>query len=271
MANYFIGDIQGCFDEFHLLLKKIKFNPQSDHLYLVGDLIGRGPQALETLDFLLLHKHSIHPVLGNHDLHFLAISQGIKSPKANDKYDKLLASSKLSDYVNYLRSLPLLIDLPHLNIIVSHAGISPQWDASTAKTQAKDVENILLGSEYQSLLSAMYNNSINDWTTCHSQMEKAIYTINSLTRMRYCYHDSTLNFSQNCTPTENTNQKLIPWFQFHSPDMIKQQLVFGHWAALMGVTNNKKILALDTGCLWGNWLTAWCVETNTLFEQKSLQ
>lgn len=271
MAHYFIGDIQGCYDELDLLLKKIKFNHQSDHLYLVGDLIGRGPQAVETLNFLMSHQQSIHPVLGNHDLHFLAISQGIKNSKVSDKYDKALSSPNLTKYIDYLRHQPLLIDLPHLNIIVSHAGISPQWNIMTAKKQAQRVEQHLSGPDYYSLLMAMYDNKINDWTACHSPLQQAIFTINSLTRMRYCHLDGTLDFTTNCAPADNTNDNIISWFDCNLSTLSGQRLIFGHWAALMGTTNKANLLALDTGCLWGNWLTAWCAETNAFFQQKSLQ
>lgn len=271
MADYFIGDIQGCFDELDLLLRQLRFNHQVDHLYLVGDLIGRGPQAQETLDFLISHQSSIHPVLGNHDLHFLAICHGIKKPKDSDKFEQILNSQHLPRYVNYLRHLPLIIELPKHKVIMCHAGISPQWDLITARKQAKDVTDWLIGDQLPTLLSAMYNNDINDWPSCTSPLEKAIFSINSLTRMRYCFNNNKLDFQENDSPSNNTNPSLTPWYtqQINLPTQYK--VVFGHWASLLGHTNNPQFIALDTGCLWGEYLTAWALKSNKYFKQKSLQ
>lgn len=271
MADYFVGDIQGCFDELDLLLKNIRFNHQNDHLYLVGDLIGRGPQAKETLDFLISHQSSIHPVLGNHDLHFLAIANGIKKAKESDKYNQLLQSSKLPQYVEYLRHLPLIINFSQHNIVMCHAGITPQWNLTTAIQQASNVEHWLASDVYKDLLSAMYDNTINDWDGCDSSLEKAIFTINSLTRMRYCDTNKFLDLKINCAPAQNENTELTPWFDLQMNLPTQYKVVFGHWAALSGITNNKKFIALDTGCLWKESLTAWNLQENSYFQQKSLQ
>jgi len=271
VATYFIGDIQACFDEFYLLLKQLNFNHQRDHLYLVGDLIGRGPQAVEVLDFLLAHQTSIHPVLGNHDLHFLAIANGLKTAKASDKFERLLQSPNLSKYVDYLRCLPLIIHLPQHKILVTHAGISPQWDTDTALENAHIVEQWLSGEKSTTLLAAMYNNTVNDWDTCNTPLEKAIFTINNLTRMRYCNINGHLDFLEKCAPLSNSNKALSPWFSQLLLSKNDYRIIFGHWASLMGVTNNEKFLALDTGCLWKKWMTAWKLETNTYFQQNSLQ
>lgn len=271
MATYFIGDLQACFDEFNLLLEQLNFNHQRDHLYLVGDLIGRGPQAEETLAFLLAHQASIHPVLGNHDLHFLAIANGIKKAKVNDKFDQLLRSSHLPQYVDYLRNLPLIIHLPQHRIIVTHAGISPQWSIITALEQAHLVEQKLVSESYVTLLTAMYNNDINNWDNCKTAQEKSIFTINSLTRMRYCHTNGSLDFSINCSPPQNIDNTLTSWFSQTSKRNNNYRYIFGHWAALLGTTNDDNFIALDTGCLWGNWMTAWKLESNTYFQQISLQ
>lgn len=271
MADYFIGDIQGCFDELDLLLRKLRFNHQSDHLYLVGDLIGRGPQAKETLDFLITHKSSIHPVLGNHDLHFLAISQGIKPAKGSDKYDNILGHPNLAQYIAYLRQLPLIINFPKHKAVMCHAGITPQWDLTTALEQASVVEKWLISDNYHELLTAMYDDTINDWNACNTSIKKAIFTINSLTRMRYCDANQLLDLKINCEPEHNKNINLTPWFVQTNNLSDKYKVIFGHWAALSGITKNKQFIALDTGCLWGKHLTAWHLQENHYFQQKSLQ
>ncbi len=269
MATYFIGDIQACFDEFILLLEQIEFDHQQDHLYLVGDLIGRGPKPKETLDYLIAHQSSIHPVLGNHDLHFLAVANNIKSNKENDNFTPLLASTKLNDYVNYLRKQPLIRHLEDDELIVCHAGLTPQWSLATAITQARHVNAELTSSRYKSLLEAMYNN-IADWRQCKTQQERLIFTINALTRMRYCNEQGHLEFITKVAPKENSDQTLTPWFNQQHSLLSDQKIVFGHWASILGNTNHPQFIALDTGCLWGNWLTCWRYEDNRFFDQKSL-
>jgi len=270
MASYFIGDIQGCFDEFRLLLAKINFDHDQDTLFLTGDLIGRGPKALETLEYVTAHPNSIKTVLGNHDLHFLAISCGLQLAKPGDKFDQLLASPKLKNYVDYLRAQPLLIALPEHQIIVTHAGLSPQWDLATAKQAASAVEYQLQQPNFAQLLQQMYSNEPNNWADCGSPEQQWVYTINALTRMRYCYSDGSLDFVQKCPPSELKIPELAPWFNLNNPSLDQTKVVFGHWASLLGQTSHANAIALDTGCLWGNHLTAWHLETNQIITQSAL-
>ena len=270
MATYFIGDIQGCFDELMLLLKKLNFDHHQDRLYLTGDLIGRGPNALETLDFITRHQASISTVLGNHDLHFLAISCGIKQAKPSDKFDQLLDSPRLKFFVDYLRHQPLLIELPQHQLVITHAGISPQWDLTAAKQAAIVVEKHLKSENYSELLNAMYCNQPSNWHSCNSALERSIYTINALTRMRYCYDDGQLELTQKCPPSQQSDPKLQPWFYLANPVLEQTKIIFGHWASLEGTTNNPQALALDTGCLWGQYLSAWHLEENIIIQQSSL-
>ncbi|MGB1297931.1 MAG: symmetrical bis(5'-nucleosyl)-tetraphosphatase [Psychrobium sp.] len=269
MATYFVGDLQACFDEFELLLAKVNFDHQQDKLYLVGDLIGRGPKPKETLDFLIAHSESMLPVLGNHDLHFLSVANGIKANKANDNFTPLLDSAELATYIDYLRQQPLLRYLKQHSILISHAGLTPQWDLATAIEQADLVHHQLTAASYVDLLSTMYRN-INDWHQCEGSHERLIFTINALTRMRFCNTQGHLEFATKNSPAKNTDNTLSPWFEL-APDTPQYRSVFGHWAALMGETNNPNYVALDTGCLWGNWLTCWRLEDNQYFTQNSLQ
>jgi len=270
MASYFIGDIQGCFDEFSLLLAKINFEHGRDSLFLTGDLIGRGPKALATLEYVTAHPDSIQTVLGNHDLHFLAISRGIKSAKPSDKFDQLLASPKLDYFTDYLRAQPLLIEQPEHQLILTHAGLSPQWDVTSAKQAALEVEYQLQQPDFTTLLQAMYNNQPNNWLACDSPQQRWIFTINALTRMRYCFSDGSLDFVQNCPPTELKYPELAPWYSLKNASLEQTRVVFGHWASLLGHTSHANAIALDTGCLWGNELTAWCLETDQKIVQPAL-
>lgn len=269
MATYFIGDIQACFDEFKLLLEQVNFDHQQDNLYLVGDLIGRGPKPKETLDFLIAHQSSIHPVLGNHDLHFLAVANNIKANKVNDNFTPLLKSNRLNDYIDYLRKQPLIRYIENKELIVCHAGITPQWSVEIAVTQANRVNAKLISPHYRELLEAMYSN-IADWRECKSQQDELIFTINALTRMRYCDEQSHLEFTIKVAPIENSDPTLTPWFSQQHSLVNDQKIVFGHWASILGQTDRPQFIALDTGCLWGNWLTCWRYEDNSFFYQKSL-
>jgi len=270
MATYFIGDIQGCFDEFELLLQKLAFCPTKDTLYLAGDLIGRGPKSLETLAFVSKHRDIIFPVLGNHDLHFLAIANGIKRAKPSDRFEALLASPKLSEYVDYLRQQPLLIHLPQHNIVLSHAGITPQWDLCSAKQSAAMVEQYLQSNSYCHLLEQMYQIRGDDWDQANSKLEQMVFAINALTRMRYCHDDGRLDFTEKMAPPCTINASLSPWYQHPTRLGDDHRVLFGHWASLMGKTNSPQRIGLDTGCLWGNHLSAWQLENQQLTTVASL-
>lgn len=271
MATYFIGDIQGCFDELMLLLNKLNFDHRHDTLYLTGDLIGRGPDSLATLEFVTQHQNSIKTVLGNHDLHFLAICCGIKEAKPQDKFSQLLASASLSYFVDYLRHQPLLIERPGDNLIVTHAGLSPQWDLAQAVSAARAVESWLKDDDYPQLLAQMYSNEFNSWSANASRVERAIFSINALTRMRYCFADGSLEFSQKCPPQQLRAPELTPWFELKNPQLEHTRVVFGHWASLLGQASHPNAIALDTGCLWGYRLTAWCLESQQITSQQSLK
>jgi len=266
MATYFVGDIQGCFDEFKQLLAAINFCGNNDTLYLAGDLIGRGPKSLETLEFIVANQSSIHTVLGNHDLHFLAIANGIKSAKESDKFGPLLQSEQLSIFVDYLRNQPLLIDLPQHNIVLCHAGITPQWDLATANKAARHVSSQLKSDDYGVLLQQMYGSNHNDWLAAKSCLSQTVFAINALTRMRYCESNGQLDFQLKCAPKDSAEHHLTPWYQFPCQLPNDYTVIFGHWASLMGNTGDSRFLALDTGCLWGNYLTAWRLEDNQQFK-----
>jgi len=265
MASYFIGDVQGCFDEFEALLDKIDFCPDTDQIYLAGDVIGRGPKSLEMLEFITKHQDSIHTVLGNHDIHFLSIANGIKNAKPSDRFDALLLSPRLSFFVDYLRQQPLLIDLPQHKLVLTHAGITPQWDLATAIDAAQRVSQQLQAADYTVLLTKMYAGNHDNWLAADTTLAKNIVAINALTRMRYCFNDGTLELIENCEPALSTNELLTPWYELPSRMPSDYRLIFGHWASLMGKTGHPKFIALDTGCLWGNYLTAWRLEDQALF------
>ncbi|MCL1126866.1 symmetrical bis(5'-nucleosyl)-tetraphosphatase [Shewanella surugensis] len=270
MANYFIGDIQGCFDELMLLLAKVDFNLSKDTLWLVGDLIARGPKSLETLRFVKSLAGSAKIVLGNHDLHLLSVHAGFHTPNPKDNLTSLLAANDINLLIDWLREQPLCqIDTEH-RIIMTHAGVPPQWSLATLQAQTQAVNKQLSAPDYLKLIKSMYRNDINQWQTSLTQNEQAIYTINALTRMRYLYPDQRLNFSEKLSPQMNTQANLSPWFTHQSSLPTQYTLVFGHWAALMGDVPSSQLKALDTGCCWGNNLTLWYLEKNEKITQRQL-
>ncbi|TYK67182.1 symmetrical bis(5'-nucleosyl)-tetraphosphatase [Colwellia echini] len=274
MAIYLVGDIQGCCKELTALLAQVKFSPEHDKLYLAGDLVARGPDSLDTLRLVKSLGKSAKVVLGNHDLHLLAVHAGIRKEKASDHLSKLLAAPDIDELMDWLASQPLLQKVAHSNLVadskskvkhayISHAGISPQWDLLTAKKQAKFVHQRLASNERSYWLSVMYGDEANSWSEAKTDIEKFKFSINALTRMRYCFQDGSLEFTQNKAPDKNDNlntlnqdsiENIVPWFEL-SETINQTPWVFGHWASLMGNASHPNIYPLDTGCVWGNHLT----------------
>jgi bis(5'-nucleosyl)-tetraphosphatase (symmetrical) len=259
MSIYLVGDIQGCYSELTALLKQVSFDSEVDQLYVAGDLVARGPDSLATLRFIKSLKDSAKVVLGNHDLHLLAVYAGIKKVKKQDRLDALLAADDIDELMNWLAQQPLLQKIGKDNAFMSHAGISPQWTLAEAIEQAKLAELRLRSSDRNAWLSLMYGEKPNDWKQAKSEIEKFRYTVNAFTRMRYCYKNKNLEFESKSDPSTiqkspQSNITLLPWYELSSTINVTPW-VFGHWAALMGECSHNNIYPLDTGCVWGNHLT----------------
>ncbi|WP_354625040.1 symmetrical bis(5'-nucleosyl)-tetraphosphatase [Psychromonas sp. MME2] len=255
MATYIIGDIQGCYDELKSLLKLVQFSPKQDELWITGDIIARGPKSLKTLRFIKNLGPCAKVVLGNHDLHLLAIDQGIHSSNKKDKLSGLLKAHDRNELLNWLRMQPLLLRHPEFNFIMVHAGISPQWTLTEAEQLAQEVEQQLRSDHYPQFLKEMYGNQPQSWSPDLQGIDRLRFAVNVFTRMRYCFADGSLDFGCKLAPQqiEDKNQ-LVPWFEVETLDK-RCEIVFGHWAALLGKTNKPGIYGLDTGCVWGNSLT----------------
>ncbi|MCJ8320441.1 MAG: symmetrical bis(5'-nucleosyl)-tetraphosphatase [Colwellia sp.] len=253
MALYIVGDLQGCLTELQGLLKQVDFIPTKDELWLVGDLVARGPRSLETLRFLKSLGDCVKPVLGNHDLHLLATYAGHKKVNPKDCLGDLLAAADVDELMDWLAQQPLIRQLPNEEAYMSHAGLSPQWTIEEALLQAHIAHKNIASKERSYWLKTMYGDQGNDWNKVSNAIERFRYTINALTRMRYCDESLTLEF-QHKDPPNLAPKNLKPWFELVSLTK-NQSWVFGHWAALMGVCATKNIYALDTGCVWRNHLT----------------
>lgn len=268
MALYLIGDIQGCFDELQLLLKKVNFGP-SDSLWLTGDLVARGPKSLETLRWAM-KQPNVFTILGNHDLHLLAVDEGIRPIKSKDLTRPVLKAKDKDELLHWLRHQPLLLEHPDHPLVMTHAGIYPGWSVKQARHLAKEVEHQLAGKDYHKLLSKMYDDQPDQWRDELTGYARWRFIINAFTRMRFCTPDGRLDLAAKVAP-ENAGSKLVPWFELHQQQQpLTHSLVFGHWAALMGKTQDPSYLALDTGCVWGNHMTLYCWETRKFYTQAAL-
>lgn len=262
MANYFIGDIQGCFEGLRKALELVNFNSSIDQLWLTGDLIGRGPNSLETMQFILKNEHCIKTVLGNHDLHFIAVESGIKGHNPKDKFDSILQHKDRDQITYWLRQQPLILELPNQQGYMTHAGLPPLWTPNLAVKMAKKVSKRLQSKDYLAFLPLMYGNEPSRWSDELTKKQQLRFTISALTRMRYCHQNGSLEFKQKGAPGKITDKELLPWFNYDAKRFNDYQWIFGHWASLMGETMSKQVIGLDTGYVWGNALTIYHFETS---------
>lgn len=254
MTDYAVGDIQGCYSELRHLLDKVSFDPDHDILWAVGDLVNRGPESLETLRYLKsLKKHCI-AVLGNHDLHLLAVAHGVRRAKGLDTIDTILAAKDRDKLLDWVRHRPLVHYDKSLKTLMVHAGIPPIWDLDDTRQRAKELEKVLQGKECGEFLENMYGNKPRRWSDKLNGWKRLRMITNYFTRMRLCQADGTLDLSTKLDINASVNG-YAPWFQQPSRLPSKLNVVFGHWAALKGETGMKRIHALDTGCVWGHCLT----------------
>lgn len=254
MAIYAIGDIQGCFDALRRLLDDLRFDPEADRLWSVGDLVNRGPQSLETLRFFRGLGEAATVVLGNHDLHLLAVHAGAQPLRPKDSFAELLAAADAGELLHWLRHRPLLHHDAGLGVVLAHAGIAPAWDLATARACAGEVEAVLRGDDHPAFLDQMYGNEPTAWDEQLAGVERLRYIVNAFTRMRYCDVTGRLDLDFKGRPGEDTGG-LMPWFEVPGRRLVDQRIVFGHWSTL-GLLQRDNLLALDTGCVWGGRLTA---------------
>lgn len=264
MALYCVGDIQGCYDELRRLLDMAAFDPAQDELWLTGDLVARGPKSLDVLRFVQGLGAQATTVLGNHDLHLLATAAGYAKPKKKDKVEAVLNAPDAGQLLDWLRHQPLLAEHPRVALAMCHAGLSPQWDMETARRCAREVEALLRSDQGNWLLCHMYANDPAHWDERLTGLPRWRYIINAFTRMRFCLPDGSLDFHSKVSP-QQPHPGLIPWFEQRPSASHEPELVFGHWAALMGHCDRPRILALDTGCVWGNQLTLWRYDDRAMF------
>lgn len=268
MSLYVVGDIQGCYRELMQLLEQVGFSYQNDTLWCVGDIVARGPDSQSALHFFMNAPDGvINSVLGNHDLNLIGILLGQRQANPNDQLDAILASRQRLDYIDWLRQLPLLHHNSEHNLVISHAGFYPWWTLDDAKKGAFDVERVLKNNDFGIFIKSMFGNQPDKWDSSLAGFDRYRFIVNALTRMRYCTEEGVLNFSEKSHPSDITDEKLQPWFHYYSQPY---RIAFGHWAALMGDTNDDNVIGLDTGCVWGNHMTLWDVDNNVFYQQSAV-
>lgn len=267
MAYYAVGDIQGCYDPLRRLLDSVAFDPQEDTLLCVGDLVNRGPESLDVLRYLKSLKNHCVTVLGNHDIHLLAMIYGIRDHRHSDTLTEILEAPDRQELADWLRHKPLLVVNEKRKMVMCHAGVYPWWSLKKACKQARKVEAVFRQEEQCiKLLKKIYSNDPSKWGGNLSKLQKQRFTINAFTRMRFVSPKGHLNFSE--SGFENKHRKnRVPWFEIENPSLAGYRTIFGHWSAL-GLYNTPSHLALDTGCVWGKHLTLAKIPKNPDTEVK---
>ena len=252
MALYLIGDVQGCDDALARLLDEIAFSPSRDTLVLLGDLVNRGPQSLAVLRRMVALEASAHCLLGNHDLHLLAVAHGVRKPHRSDTLDDILQAPDRAALLDWLRARPLALQMQ--GWLMVHAGVLPQWDAAQTLALAAELESELRGPDWGVFLHNMYGNRPDRWSEQLHGLDRLRVIVNALTRLRFCSIDGVMEFETKDSAA-SAPAGFMPWFEVPQRRSEGSRIAFGHWSTL-GKVQRHDVLSLDTGCVWGGCLTA---------------
>lgn len=254
MALYAIGDLQGCHAEFMALLERLKFDPRRDRLWLTGDLVNRGPASLAALRAVKSLGRAVTVVLGNHDLHLLAMAFAPKTVKRREpELEAVLDAPDAAELLDWLAARPLLHRDDALGWTLIHAGLPPQWTLTQAESCAREVEKALR-DDVAAMLEEMYGDEPDRWSASLKGAARLRFTVNCLTRLRFVDHKGRLVLSYKGTIAD-APAGAMPWFRHPERATKDDAFVFGHWSAL-GYLAEPGLRCLDTGCVWGGALTA---------------
>ena len=263
MATYAVGDLQGCFEPLERLHASVAFDRSRDRLWLVGDLVNRGPDSLACLRFVRSLGDAAVSVIGNHDFHLLCVAEGVEPRKKRDTLDEVLAAPDRAELLAWLRTRPLM----HVegDFALVHAGLLPQWTVTQARALAAEVESELRGSRYREFLARLYGDEPDRWSEELAGMDRLRVIVNAMTRLRVCDASGAMRLEFKGEPGEATEDGWTPWFDMPARRSIDHAIVCGHWSAL-GVCTRPDLLSLDSGCVWGRGLTAVRLEDRALFQ-----
>jgi len=259
MTTYAIGDVQGCYDELQALLDEVKFDFRQDTLWITGDLVNRGPRSLEVLRFIKSLGECAVTVLGNHDLHLLAVAYGHEPPKKGDTLASILEAPDRDELLDWLRMRPLIHydESRHLSLV--HAGIAPQWTLQEALAYAHEAETALRADTFNDFLMNMYGNQPEQWSPELKNWDRLRFIVNCFTRLRYVNGNGRLKLKVKGAPGSQP-KGCLPWFQAPQRQTQNDKILFGHWSTL-GFYNADNVVGLDGGCIWGGKLTAINIDT----------
>lgn len=274
MSTYAIGDLQGCYHELIQLLDKINFDEKNDRLWFVGDLVNRGPESLKTLRFVKSLGDTAKTVLGNHDLHLLAVANKVRKAHRKDTFDKILNADDANELFDWIRQQALLINDPELGFTMIHAGLPPQWSLDKAMSLAQETETLLQSAQFNDFIHNMYGDQPDTWAKELKGDDRHRFIINAFTRTRYINKNNALDMKENGAPGTQA-KSLTPWYAMPKRKTKKDKLIFGHWSTVhLGNEKDFKqynVYPLDTGCLWGGELTAMRLEDEKHFSVPSKQ
>jgi bis(5'-nucleosyl)-tetraphosphatase (symmetrical) len=250
--QFLVGDIQGCRDALDRLLAEIGFSPSRDRIHVLGDLVNRGPDSLGTLRRLRALGDAAACLIGNHDLHLLAVACGVRPAHRSDTLDAILADPERDAWIDWIRSRRLAAMAEGWLLV--HAGVVPQWDAERTLALAREVETMLAGPDLRAFLQVMYGNEPSAWRDDLAGADRWRFVINTLTRIRFCDRTGKLDFKTK-DGADAAPPGFMPWFEVPGRRSAATPIAFGHWSTL-GLRSQPKLLALDTGCVWGGALSA---------------
>jgi bis(5'-nucleosyl)-tetraphosphatase (symmetrical) len=260
MSIYAIGDVQGCYDQLRRLLDALRFDPGADALWLVGDLVNRGPQSLETLRFVRDLGEAAITVLGNHDLNLLAVAAGVRKQHRGDTLDAVLQAHDRAELLDWLRRCKMMhVDCGHAMV---HAGLLPQWSVQQGLSLAGEVEIALRSDDYSGLLRNMYGNEPAQWDDGLTGYGRLRVIVNAMTRLRLCDVNGRMEFSHKTAP-HDAPAGYMPWFDVPGRASAGTPVICGHWAAI-GIILRDDVLGIDSGCVWGRQLSALRLEDRRL-------
>jgi len=250
--HFLIGDLQGCLEPFERLLAEIGFSPSRDRLHVLGDLVNRGPDSVGVLQRLRAMGDAVSFLLGNHDLHLLAVAAGVRPPHRGDTLQAVLANPERDALLRFLRG-GKLADRAH-GWLLAHAGVLPQWDAEQTLALAAEVEALLRSDAFDDFVPRLYGNTPARWDDSLQGDDRWRVIINVLTRLRFCTPDGTMEFKVK-DGAAAAPPGYAPWFEIPSRCTAGVPIAFGHWSTL-GLIDRPDLLCLDTGCVWGGSLSA---------------